>query len=321
MTKTRRWDELCTVRESCNRFMKQLLFLVGTGVAWLPGCMTVNFDEQTIPDLQIYKVGTPIPPLVLPEAKDGVDPMKYSLAPTVPDLEFTAATRTLRGTPTEEGTHLMRYQVVDGRDDTAMLPFAIRVNSRPSETWVPTEYEIHDIGGDSRAAKEIATELKDTEYGFSALDSSDRSYRFRLNNVKTVDDINSVQALIRTVSSRNKVPVDLVEAVLTFGSLEGSARTRLTVTGTATPGATVYLDDGTAKPVVVGTVGTDGKWEISVSTQRLQPRDGWVYIAISKDQIRLFQRTSIYEPSRYENVALDDVPEGSSLRRIGGTGS
>ena len=75
--------------------------------------------------------------------------MSYSLAPTVPGLTFTAATRTLSGTPTSAGSYGMTYQAVDGDNNTAasdaaMLSFTITVQpaatlyvgcSADAETW------------------------------------------------------------------------------------------------------------------------------------------------------------------------------------------
>ena len=49
---------------------------------------------------QTYTEGAAVSPLTLPAASGGNGTLSYSLAPTVPGLTFTAATRTLGGTPT-----------------------------------------------------------------------------------------------------------------------------------------------------------------------------------------------------------------------------
>ena len=98
---------------------------------------------------QTYTEGDAISPLTLPEASGGNGTLSYSLTPTVPGLTFTAATRTLGGTPTSAGTYAMTYQAVDGdantaASDAATLSFTIMVQpaatlyvgcSADAETW------------------------------------------------------------------------------------------------------------------------------------------------------------------------------------------
>jgi len=89
---------------------------------------------------QTYTEGVAISPLVLLEASGGNGALSYSLTPTVPGLTFTAATRTLSGTPTSAGPYAMIYQVVDGdtntaASDAATLTFTITVQeSEPPDT-------------------------------------------------------------------------------------------------------------------------------------------------------------------------------------------
>ena len=85
-----------------------------------------SFGTQRVPT-QTYTAGTAITPLVLPASTGGNSPLTYSLAPNVPGLQFTAATRTLSGTPTEAGIHSMTYRVVDSDGDAATLTFALVV--------------------------------------------------------------------------------------------------------------------------------------------------------------------------------------------------
>ena len=89
---------------------------------------------------QTYTEGEAISPLTLPEASGGNGTLSYSLAPTVPGLTFTAATRTLSGTPTSAGSYDMTYQAVDGDNNTAasdaaMLTLTITVQEpEPPDT-------------------------------------------------------------------------------------------------------------------------------------------------------------------------------------------
>ena len=92
---------------------------------------------------QTYTEGEAVSPLTLPEASGGNGTLSYSLAPTVPGLTFTAATRTLSGTPTSAGSYDMTYQAVDGDNNTAvsdaaMLSFTITVQEPEPPDTVPT---------------------------------------------------------------------------------------------------------------------------------------------------------------------------------------
>ena len=85
-----------------------------------------SFGGQTIAN-QTYTAGTLITPRVLPAATGGNSPLTYSLAPNVPGLRFTAANRTLSGTPTTADIHIMTYRVVDSDGDDATLTFTLLV--------------------------------------------------------------------------------------------------------------------------------------------------------------------------------------------------
>jgi hypothetical protein len=102
-----------------------------------------SFGGQTVSD-QTYTAGTPITALVLPAATGGDGRLTYSLVPTVPGLEFTAATRTLSGTPTTSGSHSMTYRVVDSDGDAASLKFVLRIN--PPEPACPAHSATQIVG-------------------------------------------------------------------------------------------------------------------------------------------------------------------------------
>ena len=71
--------------------------------------------QGTVAD-QTYPTGQAITPLVLPAATGGRGSLIYSLRPDIPGLSFDPVQRTLSGTPTEAGSHLMSYAVTDGTD-------------------------------------------------------------------------------------------------------------------------------------------------------------------------------------------------------------
>ncbi len=107
-----------------------------------------SFGSQTVPN-QSYTVGVAIGALVLPQATGGNGSLSYSLTPSVPGLTFDQNSRTLTGTPTTAGTHLVQYRVEDGdsntaASDAATLTFTITVQEPPTpyvgcssdaETW------------------------------------------------------------------------------------------------------------------------------------------------------------------------------------------
>ena len=103
-----------------------------------------SFGRQTVAN-QTYTTGTAIVALVLPEATGGDSPLTYSLVPNVPGLQFTPATRTLSGTPTEAAIHSMTYRVVDSDGDAATLTFVVRINAQ--EEFQPEDYAPESIIG------------------------------------------------------------------------------------------------------------------------------------------------------------------------------
>ena len=114
---------------------------------------TITVQEPEPPDTaptfavtladQTYTEGEAVSPLTLPEAGGGNGTLSYSLAPTVPGLTFTSATRTLSGTPTSAGSYDMTYQAVDGDDNTAAsdaatLSFTIKVQEPAPPDTAPS---------------------------------------------------------------------------------------------------------------------------------------------------------------------------------------
>ena len=93
-----------------------------------------RFAESVGPGGLMYTVGTAIDALTLPEASGGNGVLRYGLSPTVPGLEFDAATRTLFGTPGTAGTYALVYTVVDEDGDADSLGFAITVGDAPPGT-------------------------------------------------------------------------------------------------------------------------------------------------------------------------------------------
>ena len=93
-------------------------------------CSVLEFAESI--DDQRYARSKPIAPLVLPEATNGVAPIKYTLTPSLPaGLEFDMSTRTLSGTPTIITSSPIEYtyKATDAGGSTDSLLFQISVYS------------------------------------------------------------------------------------------------------------------------------------------------------------------------------------------------
>ena len=128
------------------------------GVQLTPGFVLIvdafpTFDEQITIANQMYLQQVAITPLQLPQAGLTLPPggtapsLTYSLTATVTTgdgalldsndlpagLAFSAATRTLRGTPTALGTYAMTYSVADNNGDTDDLTFDVQVSEVPAD--------------------------------------------------------------------------------------------------------------------------------------------------------------------------------------------
>lgn len=79
----------------------------------------------------------PITSVVLPAATSGDAPITYTIAPKLPDgLTFTAATRTLAGTPTStQAATIYTYTASDADGDTAALTFSITIAAAVTGPW------------------------------------------------------------------------------------------------------------------------------------------------------------------------------------------
>ncbi len=94
----------------------------------------LTFGGATVQD-QVYRAGTQITPLVLPEAT-GAEGITYSIRPAPPaGLNYNDNTRTISGTPTASQSNI-RYQHIarDKDGKTTSVAFHIRVRFRNSTT-------------------------------------------------------------------------------------------------------------------------------------------------------------------------------------------
>ena len=120
-------------------------------MASLTFTVTVNpaplaFNPGTSPALTYtYTAGTAIPPLTLPPASGGIDPLAYTLTPmeSIPGgLTFDPVARTLTGTPTTANTATaLTYTVTDSATTPVMasLTFTVMVNPALSVTATDTD--------------------------------------------------------------------------------------------------------------------------------------------------------------------------------------
>ena len=94
-----------------------------------PDDSALAFADGTVIPNQTYTAGTPITPLVLPEASGGTAPLRYSLSALPAGLAFDAATRTITGTPAAAtDAVIVIYTVIDSAGEVDALTFTIAVN-------------------------------------------------------------------------------------------------------------------------------------------------------------------------------------------------
>ena len=109
-----------------------------TGSAWVALTLlkdvpdlAPHFSGATVADRR-YAVGTAIEDLVLPAAEGGDGKLSYALSTLPAGLIFTAATRTLSGTPSATGTSTLTYTATDAdtngadSDTLTTLPKSLR---------------------------------------------------------------------------------------------------------------------------------------------------------------------------------------------------
>ena len=113
-----------------------------------PTCTaTALHFASDIPD-QSFSLMLPITPLILPEAKGGVSPVTYSLAPTLPaGLIYDSSTRTISGTPTMVTSSPIPYtfKATDAIGATDGLVFRIEVSGpvASEQQGLPKSFIVH----------------------------------------------------------------------------------------------------------------------------------------------------------------------------------
>ena len=118
---------------------------IALGISISPPPATITLNPSTIVD-QTFPINTRITPLVLPVATGGTPPYTYTLSPLPVGLAFTAATRSLSGTPTTAGTTDVTYTATDDTGESAILTFKIEViEDDPSPDPGPL-----DVNGDGQ---------------------------------------------------------------------------------------------------------------------------------------------------------------------------
>ena len=96
-----------------------------------PANAMITFTPSEIPN-QTFTAGSPITPLVLPEATGGTAPYTYTLSSIPNGLAFDTTTRELSGTPTTAETTATTYTATDAANVSASLTFTITVRDKPT---------------------------------------------------------------------------------------------------------------------------------------------------------------------------------------------
>ncbi len=117
----------------CAAFMDQFSTPASEGPLCSAGVLVSNvpfFDNTSVAD-QVWATGKAITDLVLPAATGGNGAVTYSLTPALPaGLSFTAATRTISGTPTATvAKTAYALTATDADGDTSTLTFGIETGA------------------------------------------------------------------------------------------------------------------------------------------------------------------------------------------------
>lgn len=104
-------------------------------------------EAPKLPEVQdqVFPIGIPIVPFVLPESGSGVLPITYTLTPTTmpAGLFYDVPTRTILGIPTEVVSIDYTYTATDARGQTSAIGFKISIAPSLSiENEVPLEFSV-----------------------------------------------------------------------------------------------------------------------------------------------------------------------------------
>ena len=110
------------------RLPRDFLGITVAGRSFMPASFPVF---STGVDDEVVGINRAITPINLPQAQGGVGSLVYTLQTQggglPPGLVYNPSTRTLSGTPTEEGIYLMTYRVTDSTGQSFILSFNLTV--------------------------------------------------------------------------------------------------------------------------------------------------------------------------------------------------
>lgn len=183
----------------------------------------------------------------------------------------------------------------------------------PPTPWnIPTTYIVKDCSKD--AFDSLTKSLKPAYAPTRIAVPQDRSCGFVLRDIKTMDDLQAVQRILYDWSTREKRVLGLTDATVSFASVTGTVGFRVSLDGTATPDALVFVDFG--GPSVQNPANNQGQWtaELSDDDQRaLTVRDGWAYILVVKGSQKQYFRKRA--GSQQAPIDFADLPLDSMLRQ------
>lgn len=189
---------------------------------------------------------------------------------------------------------------------------------RLGPAWnVDTTYVVQDVSAEGKDT--LMRTLNDPrsrhKFGFELVSKGAEGdpLVFKLTAVRDMKGLTAVHKAIEAASQDSRYPVVLQEATMTFASVYGQAASSISITGTATPGATVILDVG-ARTVEV-PVATNGSWTANITRNgKLSDRGGWVYGAIRKGAAMHYIKMNILDTTGSTRILPQDLPSDSLLR-------
>ena len=179
---------------------------------------------------------------------------------------------------------------------------------------VPTSFTIQDL--DDNTWNRVRTEFENRTWPMQKLTDQEntRSFVIGATSIPQMQDLKKVQEAITNVSKTNSVPIQMTSASLNFQSVKVSAATRITVSGSATPGAEVWIDVGQTREV---DVGSDGRWTTEVSGEEgariKKEQNGNAYVLVRNNAVCRYQQIAIPSGTS-QDVGWDSLPDAVQSR-------
>ncbi len=179
---------------------------------------------------------------------------------------------------------------------------------------VPTSFTIQDL--DDNTWNRVRAEFENRSWPMQNLTDQEntRSFVMEAASIPQMQALKEVQEAITNVSTTTSVPVQMTSASLNFQSVNVVVAPRIIVSGSATPGAEVWVDVGQTREVEVGS---DGRWTINVSGEEggriMREQNGNAYVLVRNNAVCRYQQIEILSGTS-QDVGWDSLPDAVRSR-------